>query len=55
MFIFVNDLCLKCHGKIGEELTQENADLIKKYYPNDLAVGYGKGGFRGVWSIGFEK
>lgn len=53
--IYVNDLCLKCHGKIGEELTQENADLIKKYYPNDLATGYAKGDFRGVWSIDFEK
>lgn len=53
--IHVNDLCLKCHGKIGEDLTQENADLIKKYYPNDLAIGYAKGDFRGVWSIDFEK
>jgi hypothetical protein len=53
--IYVNDLCLKCHGKIGEELTQENADLIRKYYPNDMATGYTKGDFRGVWSIDFEK
>ena len=53
--IFVNDLCLKCHGTIGQELTQENADLIKKYYPNDLAIGYKKGDFRGIWSIGFEE
>ena len=53
--IFVNDLCLKCHGTIGNELTQGNADLIKQYYPNDLATGYSKGNFRGVWSIAFEK
>ena len=53
--IFINDLCLKCHGKIGGELTQENADLIKKYYPDDLATGYSAGDFRGVWSIEFEK
>ena len=53
--IFINDLCLKCHGKIGAELTQENADLIKKYYPNDLATGYSVGDFRGIWSIEFNK
>ena len=53
--IFVNDLCLKCHGKIDEELTEENVLLIKKYYPTDLATGYSKGDFRGVWSIEFEK
>ncbi len=53
--IFVNDLCLKCHGAVGKELTQENADLIKRYYPNDLATGYSAGEFRGIWSIKFEK
>ncbi|MEO1258943.1 MAG: DUF3365 domain-containing protein [Bacteroidota bacterium] len=53
--IFVNDFCLKCHGTIGQELTRENADLIKKYYPADLATGYETGDFRGIWSIGFEE
>ena len=53
--IFVNDLCLKCHGTIGEELTQADAALIKKYYPDDLATGYKRGDFRGIWSIGFKE
>lgn len=53
--IFVNDLCLKCHGKIGADLSVETADLIKKYYPDDLATGYSAGDFRGIWSVTFNQ
>ena len=50
--IIVQDMCLKCHGP-KEEI--ENYDLIKKHYPEDLAVGYIQGNLRGMWSIEFKK
>ncbi len=53
--IIVNDLCLKCHGITGETMSVENAEIIKKYYPDDLATGYVAGDLRGIWSIAFEK
>lgn len=49
--ITVNDFCLNCHGKVGQSITNENYQLIKKYYPNDKAIGYASGDLRGMWSI----
>ncbi len=53
--IVMQDLCLKCHGKIGEDVSQEDYTLIKKYYPQDEAMDYSAGDLRGMWSINFEK
>lgn len=51
--IFTNDLCLRCHGKIGETLSEENYAHILENYPDDKAVGYEAGDLRGMWSIKF--
>lgn len=53
--IKVNDFCLNCHGKLGENLAKENYQLIQKYYPNDKAIGYKSGDLRGMWSIQLAK
>ncbi len=47
-------LCLKCHGKIGETLNEEDYTVIKELYPEDEAIGYVDGDFRGIWSVVFE-
>ncbi len=53
--INVNGFCLNCHGKLGETLTDENYQLIKKHYPEDKAIGYVSGALRGMWSIQLTK
>ena len=51
--ININAFCLQCHGQVGKHLTVENYEVIKKFYPEDEAVGYKDGDFRGMWSIQF--
>ena len=51
--ILMSEACLKCHGKLGETLKQEDYDLIKALYPQDEAIGYAAGDLRGIWSITF--
>ena len=46
-------LCLNCHGKIGEGMTEETQQLIRELYPTDQATGYAFGDLRGMWSIRF--
>ena len=53
--IMTKPLCLKCHGKIGETLNEEDYEVIKKLYPDDQAIGYDNENLRGIWSIQFEK
>ncbi len=53
--IMVNSpLCLNCHGEPGKTMTYENNELIKSLYPDDEAIGYHEGDFRGIWSITFR-
>ena len=53
--IMTKPLCLKCHGKVGETLTEEDYVVIKNLYPDDQAIDYGNENLRGIWSIQFEK
>ncbi len=48
-------VCLKCHGTIGETMQKSDYETIKKLYPNDQAIGYKEGDFRGIWSIQFSR
>lgn len=52
--IHINALCLQCHGKIGETLSEDNYAHIKELYPQDEATGYTDGELRGMWSISFQ-
>jgi len=53
--IIIQEPCLNCHGKLDGTLTLENHQIIKKYYPNDKAIGYVDGELRGIWSIQLSK
>jgi len=44
-------VCLKCHGKISENLSK----TIKKYYPNDKATGYKLGEMAGAIVVTIKK
>ena len=48
-------LCLQCHGQPGKELTEEVAEKITEFYPEDKATGYQLGEWRGIWKVTFEK
>jgi cytochrome c553 len=53
--ITTNDMCLQCHGKVGDDISKQTYQSIQLKYPEDLAVGYGINEVRGVWHITFEK
>lgn len=53
--IRVQPLCLNCHGMPGESLTADLHALILETYPEDRAVGYEIGDFRGAWVVEFAK
>ena len=52
--IKLNTKCLACHGELREKLSVKTDSLIKSLYPNDMAINYKKGDFRGIWSIEFK-
>lgn len=49
--LLLNPACLQCHGEPASTMEQENYELIKSRYPEDLATGYKLGDLRGVWKI----
>ena len=53
--IIINDLCLKCHGDAGGDISSDDYAQILKYYPEDQAVDYKSGDLRGIWSIRFTR
>lgn len=53
--IFIQPLCLACHGKPGEDIGDETLATIDVLYPNDRARGYRAGDLRGIWHISFDR
>jgi len=51
--MLVENLCLNCHGKPGEEINPELTKKIAELYPNDKAIDFKVGELRGMWSITF--
>lgn len=47
--------CTSCHGKVGEQISEENYDVIKELYPDDEATGFKPGEIRGMWSLTFNQ
>lgn len=47
-------LCLVCHGD-ENTMSNEVRDMLSTKYPNDKAVGYNEGDFRGLISVKFSK
>jgi hypothetical protein len=53
--IMAQELCLNCHGKMGETLLAANYEHIQSLYPEDEATGYAAGDLRGMWHIVLKK
>ena len=53
--LIISPLCLKCHGKVGTEISTEDYSVIKSLYPEDQATGYEMNDLRGLWVISFNK
>ena len=51
--IILTQPCLACHGNIGTDIWEEDYQLIKSLYPEDLATGFTPGDLRGMWRIRF--
>ena len=51
--IILKEQCLKCHGTVGTNISDETYAIIKEHYPKDQAVGFREGKLRGIWSINF--
>ncbi len=53
--IYVQGVCLKCHGTPGKTISSQDYAFIKERYPEDEATGYKEGDWRGLWSIRFAR
>jgi hypothetical protein len=53
--IFIQPMCLNCHGTPGKEISKELLTVIDSLYPADRAKGYKAGDLRGMWHIVFTK
>jgi len=49
-----NELCLKCHGAAGKDISAESLAIIQQHYPLDEATGFKLGQLRGAWRIDFS-
>ena len=52
--IVTNDMCLKCHGDIGE-IDEAAHSKIQLLYPEDKATGYSTNQLRGIWVVKMMK
>ncbi len=51
--IILNNNCLMCHGKPGENIPEDLAKKITELYPDDKAIDFEVGHPRGMWAITF--
>lgn len=52
--IMMQSLCLQCHGKDFRR-DKKAYETILKHYPDDKAIGYGFGDFRGAFLVEIQK
>ena len=50
-----NQLCLRCHGEIGKDISAADYALIKQKFPRDQATGYRLGQAMGAWQISLQR
>ncbi|WP_019949259.1 c-type heme family protein [Hymenobacter aerophilus] len=54
--LVLNDqLCLRCHGEVGKDISAADYALIKQQYPQDQATGYQQGQAMGVWRVSLSR
>lgn len=52
--ILTNQMCLQCHGKPNEDISENTLSKIASLYPEDKAVNYGLNELRGIWVVEME-
>ena len=50
-----NNLCLRCHGQPGHDLTLAEAQLLRQQYPGLKAVNRQRGQVLGAWQLTLER
>ena len=50
-----NQLCLRCHGEIGKDISPADYALIKQKFPQDQATGYRLGQPMGAWQVRLQR
>jgi hypothetical protein len=53
--IETNDMCMKCHGSIENEINAKTSLKINELYPYDKAIGYSSNQIRGIWVVEMDK
>ncbi|HRO69122.1 MAG TPA: DUF3365 domain-containing protein [Chitinophagaceae bacterium] len=53
--IFIQSLCLNCHGSRDEQIRPDVWNAIRQRYPSDLAFDYQEGDLRGLWHLSYNK
>ena len=48
-------MCLQCHGNPESDIAPETLSAIERFYPEDLATGYGENELRGIWVVEMAK
>ncbi|RSK43698.1 c-type heme family protein [Hymenobacter rigui] len=54
--LVLNDqLCLRCHGTVGQDIAAADYPLIKQQFLQDQATGYQLGQAMGVWRVSLQR
>lgn len=53
--VLQDQLCLRCHGTVGQDVAAADYALIKKQFPQDQATGYQLGQTMGVWRVSLQR
>jgi len=53
--IMTGDMCMKCHGKIEQQIKQPTLDKINTLYSTDKAINYNVNELRGIWVVEMDK
>ena len=53
--IFVQPLCLNCHGSPEQHIMPSTVAKLDELYPSDNAKNYRENEFRGVWHVTFDR
>jgi len=53
--ILANNMCLRCHGEPGRDLSAAEAKLLQQQYPGLHSVGRQRGQVLGAWQLTLER
>ena len=50
-----NQICLRCHGEVGKDISKADYALIQQKFPRDQATGYRLGQAMGAWQVNLKR